>query len=84
MGEIEKMKEQHMKKNADLPPGERAAAEAQFENEKARLESEFNEKILKTQREAAPSTKLASPVKYNSSNSIDEADRMQKSVRLVP
>lgn len=62
------MKEKHMKENADLPPKERAAAEAQFENEKARLESEFNEKILQTQREAAPSTKLASPVKYGLSD----------------
>ena len=72
MAEIEKMKEEHIKKNANLPEAERVAAEAQFENEKARLESEFNEKILQTQRQADPPSepKLASPIKYGSSNSI--------------
>jgi len=33
MAEIEKMKEEHMKKNANLSAEEKAAAEAQFENE---------------------------------------------------
>ena len=33
--------------------------------EKARLESEFNEKILKSQREAAPSESANSPGKFD-------------------
>ena len=32
----------------DLPEAERLEAEAQFNAEKARLESEFNEKMLKS------------------------------------
>ena len=48
MAEIEKLKKENLEKNASLPPGERAALEEEFEIEQARLESEFNEKMLKT------------------------------------
>ena len=53
-----------MEQNADLPEAERVALKEKFEIQQARLESEFNEKILKTQREADPP--MASPVKYGS------------------
>ena len=50
---------------------ERQAAEAEFNNEKARLESEFNEKMLKSQREAAPPSNAAnSPARHASQTEI--------------
>ena len=68
MAEIEKQKQEQLEKNADLPENELAELKEKFEIQQARLESEFNEKILKTQREAEPST--ASPVKYGSRDQL--------------
>jgi hypothetical protein len=63
MAEIERMQAEQLAKMKDLPESERIEAEAQFNAEKARLESEFNEKILKSQREAAPSDAANSPAR---------------------
>jgi len=60
---------------------ERLAAEAQFNAEKARLESEFNEKMLKSQREAAPSEAANSPAKPSANIALEET---QKVVRIKP
>ena len=46
LAEIERLKQEHMKKNAGLNEKERNEAEAAFNAEKARLESEFNEKMI--------------------------------------
>jgi len=51
---------------SDLSEKERIAAEDEFNAEKARLESEFNEKMLKSQREAAPSESANSPARHAS------------------
>ena len=40
------MQAEHMRKNAGLSEAERIKAEAAFNAEKARLESEFNERLL--------------------------------------
>ena len=64
--EIEKMKQEHLEKNPDLSEQDRQIAEAQFNAEKARLESEFNERLLKSQREAAPVPAAGSPAKLDS------------------
>ena len=63
MAEIDRMAAEQLAKMKDLPENERIEAEAQFNAEKARLESEFNEKILKSQREAAPSDAANSPAR---------------------
>ena len=81
MREIERLEAEHMAKNASLSEKERQAAEAQFMAEKARLESEYNEKILKSKREAAPSESANSPGKFDKQGAF-EAN--QKAVRLVP
>lgn len=68
MKEIERLEAEHMKKNSQLSEKERLQAQAQFMAEKARLESEYNEKILKSQRDAtsaAPSESANSPGKYD-------------------
>ena len=50
-----------------LTEKDRLAAEAEFNNEKARLESEFNEKMLQSQREAVPPSAAAnSPARHAS------------------
>lgn len=75
------MKNEQIKKMGTLTPEERVAAEAQFNAEKARLESEFNEKMLKNQREAAPSESANSPGKFGSTSELGAS---QKAIRLVP
>ena len=55
------MKQEHLKKNASMTDEQRRAAEAEFAAEKARLESEFNEKLLRSQLE--PSDSANSPAK---------------------
>ena len=59
--EIERMRQEHLRKNANLTDEQRRAAEAQFAAEKARLESEFNEKLLRSQMD--PSDSANSPAK---------------------
>ena len=81
MREIERLEAEHMAKNASLSEKERQAAEAEFMAEKARLESEFNEKILKSKREAAPSESANSPGKFDKQGAF-EAN--QRAIRLVP
>ena len=81
MREIERLEAEHMAKNASLSEKERQAAEAEVMAEKARLESEFNEKILKSKREAAPSDSANSPGKFDKQGAF-EAN--QRAIRLVP
>lgn len=72
--EIERMRQEHLRKNANLTDEQRRAAEAQFAAEKARLESEFNEKLLRSQME--PSDSANSPAKITHEQEI--------AVRLKP
>ena len=48
LAEIERMEQEHLAKNSTMSDEQRHAAEAEFMAEKARLESEFNERMLKT------------------------------------
>lgn len=52
LAEIERMEAEHMATNANMTDEQRLAAEAGFLAERARLESEFNERMLKTQLDA--------------------------------
>ena len=79
IAELERIEEEHKVKNANLSEKDRQAAEAQFMAEKCRLESEFNEKMLKSQREAAPSESANSPAKIALT-----LETTQKNIRLVP
>ena len=79
--EIDRMQKEQLEKMAGLSDKERHAAEAQFSAEKARLESEFNEKMLKSQREAAPSEAANSPARHGSQESLASPSNV---VRLVP
>ena len=68
-----------MRKNQGLSEKERRKAEAEFNAEKARLESEFNERLLQSQREAAPSDSANSPGKVDASKA-----KSPQAIRLVP
>jgi len=80
MKEIDKMKNEQLAKMQNLPEKERLEAEATFNAEKARLESEFNEKMLKSQREAAPSETANSPGRHSKT----EIAAKQEAVRIRP